>query len=417
MDRDDLRFPEWIGTLPDNWELTNIGMVYEERKETVNDKDYLPLSITKSGVVPQLSSAVKAAEDSDRKLVKKGDFVINSRSDRRGSCGIAPMDGSCSVINIVIHAYSGINPDFFNYVLLSDRFPDEFYRWGHGIASDLWTTRWSEMKKIQLPCPPIDIQSKIVEVLNLNCASIDSMIVKNTESIDEYKLLRQTIIEQAITKGLDTSVCLKPCGNQAFGDIPIHWDMKKIRRLFRIKKVIAGKEGIQVLSITQKGIVPKDISKNEGQMAADYSGYQLVSKGDFAMNHMDLLTGWVDISNYDGVTSPDYRVFEIKNGIKVCDRFYLYVMQLCYFKRIFYSLAQGVSEFGRCRLQADKFLHFEIVYPPLNEQVVIADYLDLKVGEIDKIIQQKEKLIEELKQYKKAMIYEYVTGKKEVPTL
>ena len=407
-------YPEWLGVLPDGWGLTDIGRIYEERKEKVLEDDYQPLSVTMNGIVPQLSSAVKAAEGSDRKLVKAGDFVINSRSDRRGACGVSPVDGSCSVINIVIHPHENVYGTYFNYVLLSERFPDEFYRWGHGIASDLWTTRWSEMKKIQLPLPPNNVQKEIVRVIEEKCVEIDNMIDATEASIDEYKLLRQEIIENAVTKGLDTNINFKDSGDKAFGQIPVHWSMKKIKRLFSITKNIAGEEGHQVLSITQKGIIPKDISKNEGQMAADYSGYQLVNSGDFAMNHMDLLTGWVDISSYDGVTSPDYRVFVMKDEEKYCKKYYLYVMQMCYFKQIFYSLAQGVSEFGRCRLQADKFLHFEIMNPPHEEQCLIAEYLDEKIGEVDSIIDQKEKMVVELKAYKAAMIYEYVTGKKEV---
>lgn len=407
-------YPEWLGVLPDGWGLTDIGRIYEERKEKVLEDDYQPLSVTMNGIVPQLSSAVKAAEGSDRKLVRSGDFVINSRSDRRGACGVSPVDGSCSVINIVIHPHESVYGPYFNYVLLSERFPDEFYRWGHGIASDLWTTRWSEMKKIQLPLPPNNVQKEIVKVIEEKCLEIDNMIHATEASIDEYKLLRQDIIENAVTKGLDKNINFKDSGDQAFGQIPSHWSMKKIKRLFAITKNIAGEEGHQVLSITQKGIVPKDISKNEGQMASDYSGYQLVNIGDFAMNHMDLLTGWVDISSYDGVTSPDYRVFVMKDEGKNSKKYYLYVMQMCYFREIFYSLAQGVSEFGRCRLQADKFLHFEIMNPPYEEQCLIANYLDEKIGEVDSIIDQKEKMVSELKAYKAAMIYEYVTGKKEV---
>ena len=199
-----------------------------------------------------------------------------------------------------------------------------------------------------------------------------------------------------------------------FGKTPEHWDMAKIRRFFYINKVIAGEEGYQVLSITQKGILPKDISKNEGQMASDYSGYQIVNQGDFAMNHMDLLTGWVDISKYDGVTSPDYRVFKKREDVNANKQFFLYVMQLCYFKQIFYSLAQGVSEFGRCRLQTDKFMNYEVMIPPYDEQCQIAEYLDYRIKEIDDILSKKEFMISELKAYKKAMIFEYTTGKKEV---
>lgn len=406
--------PEWLGKIPDTWEITDIGRIYEERKEKVNDKDFQPLSVTMNGIVPQLSSAVKAAEDSERKLVKAGDFVINSRSDRRGACGVSDVDGSCSVINIVIFPHKGICGDYFNYVLLSERFPEEFYRWGRGIASDLWTTRWSEMKKIQLPLPPKDTQIKIVDVLNSLCGEINKIISRTQESIEELNLLGQELIEKCVTEGVDDNALKKDSANSAIGKIPEHWNMVKIRRLFKVVKNIAGKEGFQVLSITQKGIVPKDISKNEGQMAEDYSGYQLVDKGDFAMNHMDLLTGWVDISAYDGVTSPDYRVFKLKDNTRNNKRYYLYVMQFCYFKQIFYSLAQGVSEFGRCRLKSDKFLHFEIMNPPYKEQCQIADYLDYRVGKILDAISKKEEMIEKLKAYKKSLIFDYVTGRKEV---
>lgn len=405
---------EWLGTIPEEWNYTEIGRIYSERKEKAQEEDYTSLSVTMKGVVPQLDSAVKAAEGSDRKLVKKGDFVINSRSDRRGACGVAPMDGTCSVINIVIYPHKKYCGDFFNYVLLSERFPDEFYRWGHGIASDLWTTRWSEMQKIQIPKPPLEEQKKIALVLDEKCIEIENMLRKTEESIEDYKILKQEIIEQAVTKGLDASAEYVESGDKAIGTIPSHWRWNKIKRLFSIKKDIAGEEGYQVLSITQKGIIKKDISKNEGQMASNYSGYQLVNVGDFAMNHMDLLTGWIDISKYSGVTSPDYRVFTLKDEEAHCKQYFLYVFQMCYFKQIFYSLAQGVSEYGRCRLQADKFLHYEIPIPPHEEQCEIAAYLDNKVNEINHIIEQKEKLIDELKIYKKAMIFEYVTGRKRV---
>ena len=160
---------------------------------------------------------------------------------------------------------------------------------------------------------------------------------------------------------------MKDSGSQWFGVIPEKWQMMRMRYLFHIQKDIAGEEGYTVLSITQRGIKVKDLSKNEGQMAADYSNYQLVHKGDFAMNHMDLLTGWVDISEFDGVTSPDYRVFVLDDKSQNYDKYYLYMMQMCYTNRIFYGLGQGVSGLGRWRLQADKFLNFEVPVPPENE--------------------------------------------------
>ena len=184
--------------------------------------------------------------------------------------------------------------------------------------------------------------------------------------------------------------------------------MRKIKYIFKIQKDIAREEGHTVLSITQKGIKPKDLSKNEGQLAENYSNYQLVHIGDFAMNHMDLLTGWVDVSKYEGVTSPDYRVFGLIDKDNYCCQYYLYLMQMCYTNRIFYGL-------GRWRLQADKFLNFSITVPSYEEQQEIANYLDKKCLAIDELIAKKEQYLSEIENYKKSLIYEYVTGKKEVP--
>ncbi len=257
-------------------------------------------------------------------------------------------------------------------------------------------------------------QQKIVDFLDEKVGEIDSVIAKTKETIEDYKKYKQAIITDAVTKGIYDTVTLKATENVHIDKIPAHWDMKKLKYVFYIKKDIAGKEGYDILSITQKGIKIKDISINEGQLAESYSNYQLVNVGDFAMNHMDLLTGWVDVSKYSGVTSPDYRVFNFIDKSAYCKEYYLYLMQMCYMNKIFYGLGQGVSNLGRWRLQADKFLNFTIPMPPLCEQREIAEYLDEKCSEIDKLVAKKEELLVDLESYKKSLIYEYVTGKKEV---
>lgn len=257
-------------------------------------------------------------------------------------------------------------------------------------------------------------QQKIADFLDEKVGEIDSVIAKTKETIEDYKKYKQAVITDAVTKGIYDTVTLKATENVYIDKIPAHWDMKKLKYVFYIKKDIAGKEGYDILSITQKGIKIKDISINEGQLAESYSNYQLVDVGDFAMNHMDLLTGWVDVSKYSGVTSPDYRVFNFIDKSAYCKEYYLYLMQMCYMNKIFYGLGQGVSNLGRWRLQADKFLNFTIPMPPLCEQREIAEYLDEKCSEIDKLIAKKEELLADLESYKKSLIYEYVTGKKEV---
>lgn len=405
---------EWIGKIPADWNIVRIGTQYTERKSKVSDTEYPPLSVTMKGIVPQLATAAKTDAHDDRKLVCKGDFAINSRSDRRGSCGISAYDGSVSLINTILCPRDEMNPEYYDWLFHSTMFSDEFYKWGHGIVDDLWTTNWQDMKRISIPEPSLEEQAKIAEHLTKVCAEIDAVIEKTKATIEEYKKLKQSVITEAVTKGIRSNRAMKNSGNLWYGEIPSDWDIRKLKYMFRIKKDIAGKEGYTVLSITQRGIMPKNIASNEGQIAENYSNYQLVEPGDFAMNHMDLLTGWVDISKYHGVTSPDYRVFVLLDMENNHSQYYLYLMQMCYTNRIFYGLGQGVSGMGRWRLQADKFLNFTIPVPSYEEQKEIAEYLDKKCAEIDTLIAKKTALLAEMESYKKSVIYEYVTGKKEV---
>lgn len=201
---------------------------------------------------------------------------------------------------------------------------------------------------------------------------------------------------------------MKDSGVEWLGEVPAEWRVTPVKHLFFISKVIAGKTGYDVLSITQRGLKVKDIKSGEGQLAADYSHYQIVEPGDFAMNHMDLLTGWIDLSDMTGVTSPDYRVFKSRIG-EMNKRYYLRVFQHCYSARVFYGLCKGVSSKGRYRLPADAFNALRIPVPPLDEQLRIADYLDEKCAEIDRAVSAAEQSIEEYKTYKKSVVFQAVT--------
>jgi len=200
----------------------------------------------------------------------------------------------------------------------------------------------------------------------------------------------------------------KDSGIEWLGEVPEHWNLNRFKNIFRIRKRIAGKLGFNVLSITQKGVKVKDTESGDGQLSMDYSKYQLVHQGDYAMNHMDLLTGFVDISKYDGVTSPDYRVFtlEDKNSSK---SYYLYLLQLCYIAKIFYPLGQGAANIGRWRLPSEAFHGFLAPLPNLNEQQKIADFLDHETAKIDTLIEKQQQLIKLLKEKRQAVISHAVT--------
>lgn len=263
---------------------------------------------------------------------------------------------------------------------------------------------------------PINIkeQQKIIDLLDGKTLQIESILQDTKQSIQELKKYKQSLIIETVTKGVNKNVKMMDSGIEWIGDMPEHWHLVKTKRLFYIKKNIANEEGHPILSVTQHGLKIKDISKNEGQIATNYSKYQFVNIGDFVMNHMDLLTGWVDNSEFEGVTSPDYRVFRLIDSKNYLNDYYKYIFQACYSNKIYYGLGQGVSNLGRWRLQTDKFLNFELPSPTLAEQKEIVITLNEKCSHIDSLVQEKQQLLIELDNYKKALIYEYVTGKKEV---
>ena len=201
----------------------------------------------------------------------------------------------------------------------------------------------------------------------------------------------------------------KDSGVEWLGEIPEHWNKKRLKFIFEIEKRIAGTLGFDVLSITQKGIKVKDTESGDGQLSMDYSKYQRVHVGDFAMNHMDLLTGYIDISKFDGVTSPDYRVFCIKERQNYYDMYYLYLLQMGYKQKTFFHLGQGSSHLGRWRLPTDAFYGIEYPVPNKVEQTQIANFLDYETAQIDTLIEKQQTLIQLLKEKRQAVISHAVT--------
>lgn len=410
---------EWIGEIPENWDIERLArhlMEINEKNFPIKTTNVLSLT-NKLGVIPyedKGNQGNKAKENYEEyKVAYKDTIIANSMNILIGSVGYSNYYGCVSPVYYVFKEKPKNNLYFLNYIMQTPQFQKELRKYANGILEIRLRLSANDILKRIVAFPPLSEQDKIAAFLDEKCGAIDEIISKTEQSIEEYKKLKQSVITKAVTKGIRSNRPMQDSNIEWIGEIPTDWEIMKLKFVFEIKKDIAGKEGYTVLSITQTGIKPKNITSNEGQQASDYSKYQLVDKGDFAMNHMDLLTGWVDISKYDGVTSPDYRVFRLKK-INNCDRYFLYMMQLCYLNKIFYGFGQGVSGFGRWRLPADMFLNFLIPIPPLDEQKEIADYLDEKCAEIDTLIEKKQQFLAEIANYKKSLIYEYVTGKKEV---
>lgn len=189
----------WIDKVPAHWSVSRIASLYTVRNEKVSDKDFMPLSVTMKGIVPQLENAAKTKHGDDRKLIRKGDFVINSRSDRRGSCGISPYDGSCSLINTVLAPREAMNPQYYDWLFHTSIFADEFYKWGYGIVDDLWTTNWGAMRRIQIPVPSIEEQEAIAAFLNSKIPQVESTINAKMQQVETLKAYKSSLIYEYVT--------------------------------------------------------------------------------------------------------------------------------------------------------------------------------------------------------------------------
>lgn len=399
----------WLGTIPANWDIARIGSFYRLRNTKVSDTDYPPLSVTNKGIVPQLETAAKTNAHDDRKLVKKGDFAINSRSDRRGSCGIAPCDGSVSLINTILSPMGEMNPRYYDWLFHTIEFGDEFYKCGHGIVDDLWTTGWQDMKKIRIPYPSLAEQEKIADVLDSQCSQIDAIsadIQKEIEILEQYK---RSVITEAVTKGLNPDAEMKDSGAEWIGEVPTNWDLGRIGGFYSLRNEKVSDKDYPPLSVTMKGVLPQ---LETAAKTNDGDNRKLVRKGDFAINSRSDRRGSCGISKYDGSVSLINTVLTPRG--KMSAAYYDWVFHCTRFSDEFYRQGHGiVDDLWTTGWQEMKKIIIPV--PPLPEQNRIADYLSSKCSDVDFIISQKNQQVETLANYKKTLIYEYVTGKKEVP--
>lgn len=405
---------EWIGVIPEGWEVKEISKLFSQRNTKVSDFDFPPLSVTKQGIVPQLESAAKSDDHTNRKLVKKDDFVINSRSDRKMSSGVSEFDGSVSLINLVmIPKPENLSVSFVKYLLKNYGFAEEFYRWGTGIVDDLWSTNWERGKKIQLPIPPISEQQQIAKFLDEKTALIDDIITDTKQTIEELKSYKQSLISEIVTKGLDSSETLVPSGVEWIGDSPKEWNKFTIGQLFeQVRKKNTGMIETNLLSLSYGRIKKRDINSGDGLLPESFEGYNIIETDDIVLRMTDLQNDKKSlrqgISEERGIITSAY--ITIRATKKVSSRFVYYQLFGFDVNKGYYGMGSGVRQ----SVNWNDVKKLPLMLPSFELQNQIADFLDRKTAQIDTLITEKENVISEYENYKKSMIYEYVTGKKRV---
>lgn len=399
---------EWLGNTPLSWGIKRLSHFFVERREKVSDVDFEPLSVTKNGIVPQLENAAKSDAGDNRKKVCSGDFVINSCSDRKGSSGLSELTGSVSLINIVLKP-TNIEPKYSHYLLKSYLFQEEFYRYGKGIVADLWSTNYSEMKNIVIPSPSKEEQKQIANFLDKATSKIDRTIEKQTKLIELLKEKRQAVISHAVTKGLDSNVPMKNSGVEWLGEIPEHWEIKKLKHNLYLQNTKQTIENHQVIAL-------ENIESWSGkyiETSSEYAGEDVTfKKGDVLFGKLRPYLAKVFKCNFNGIAFGDLLVFRPnKNNV---DSYAFYYM----ISELFIDIVDGSTYGAKMpRASVDFIKNMFMTTPALEEQEQIANYLDDKTSKIDSLIEKSNKSIELLKEKRTALISSAVTGKIDVRDL
>lgn len=404
---------KWITSIPVSWDMQKIGALFVQRKEKVSDKDFAPISVTKNGILPQLATAAKTDDGDNRKKVCVGDFVINSRSDRKGSCGVSDLEGSVSLINIVLQPREQLSGKYAHYLLRNHLFSEEYYRNGRGIVADLWTTRYSEMKTILLPVPPREEQGQIVRYLDWQVSKINRLIAAKRKEIALLHEQHKRRISEAVLHGNDDGCCQKDSGVEWIGMIPEHWSVIRCKYVFteRDERSIAGEE--EHLSMSQKyGLVPDSKLDERRMLSESYVGGKVCYKNDLVLNRLKAHLGVFALSPQKGVISPDYTVL-IPNAERILPTYGEAVLKNDLCRRELRIRVRGIIE-GFWRLYTDDFNTIVIPFPPLKEQEQIMKHLSALNNKFTALKQRLEQEINILHELRTRLISDVVTGQVDV---
>lgn len=402
----------WLGSIPSHWDCKKVGSLFSERKVKVSDKDYQPLSVAKIGVVPQLDTAVKTDAGDNRKLVCAGDFVINSRSDRKGSCGVSELDGSVSLINIVLKPRNKWNHKYVHYLMRSHVFSEEYYRYGRGIVADLWTTRFSEMKNILLPVPPRDEQDQIVRFLDWKVSEINKLINIRKRQITELEELKRSKIGN-IVMGQTLNVPQKETGVSWVKSIPAHWEERSLIQVAEEQQIKnTGMVEDNLLSLSYGKIINKDINTTDGLLPASFEGYQIINSGNIVLrltdlqnDHRSLRTG---LATQRGIITSAYTCLKARdNVLPEYLQLQLHVADLC---KVFYGMGGGVRQ----SIGFKDIRRLIVAIPSLDEQKSILSAVSGFEGPINSVIAKYQEIILSLEELKTKLVSDVVTGKIDV---
>ena len=408
---------EWIGEIPADWNIRKIFQVFTQVKcknQGMAETNLLSLSYgkikqknieTSFGLLPESFESYNIIDKND--IVLRLTDLQNDQKSLR--VGLSTQRGIITSAYVTIRAKNPRMAPYLYYLLHTFDIKKGFYGMGDGVRQGL---NWDELKHLSFVLPSLSEQQKIADYLDEKCSAIDEVIAKTEQSVEEYKKLKQSVITEAITKGIRPNRKMKSSGVEWIGDIPEKWNVRKLFQVFtQVKNKNQGMVETNLLSLSYGKIKQKNIETSFGLLPESFETYNIIDKNDIVLRLTDLQNDQkslrVGLSTQRGIITSAYVTMRAKKPHMAPYLYYL--LHTFDIEKGFYGMGDGVRQ----GLNWDELKHLSFVLPPLSEQKEIADYLDKKCAEIDSLIEKKQQFLTELAIYKKSMIYEYVTGKKE----
>lgn len=404
----------WIGEIPEGWDHTKLkfraDFILEPYSESLGEYPYIGLEniAAWNGKYIETNSKYDLAQSV---VFQKNDILFGKLRPYLAKVYHCTESGCCSGEFCVIRAGTSLNVRYLWNLLVSVNFINHIDSSTYGTKMPRANVDY--IKNTIIPVPPLPEQSRIAAFLDRRCAEIDRVMAQTRETIEEYKRLKQSIITEAVTHGVRGERKMKDSGVEWIGEIPEEWELVKGKGLFTEvdNRSVDGAE--ELLTVSQyTGITPRS-QKNVNMFEAEtLEGYKICEIGDIAANTMWLWAGAIGVSQYRGVISPSYNIYRQTSNNYIPE--YLdFLLRVPPLVQHYESLSTGIRA-SRLRLYPQQFLGIRFIVPPIEEQAEILDYLQARITEMDHLIAAKENLLTQLEAYKKSVIYEYVTGKKEV---
>ena len=403
---------EWIGEIPAHWKFGKIKYIatFVNQKLTPETD---AIKISPENVESETGKVIDFYSSYDSVGVKfhAGDILFNKLRVYLSKVVFAEYGGYSLGEMIVIRPFLQDTSKYLFYLMLSCRFIAYCNSISYGVRMP--RTDVDDILNAQIPTPSYQEQIQIANFLDRKTEQIDELIRIKERRIELLQEQRTTLINQTVTKGLDPNVEMKPSGVEWIGEIPVHWKVINTKYLFQLVTEPAPKNNdCELLSIyTDIGVRPRKELEERGNRATTTDGYWLVKKGDFIVNKLLAWMGAVGLSNYEGVTSPAYDILRKIRPLN--ERFYEYLFRCGLYFTEFKKWSRGIMEV-RLRLYFDQLGQIPLVFPPVNEQDKIVNFLDCKTGQVDELISAEHQKIELLKEYRQSLISEAVTGKIDV---